>query len=117
MSYSERSAKKPKLAQPLLKHFFPAQTSLTSPDCYPDSQSAEGLNQFFTLSQPESAEPQHITLQPPIQVGQDFNPYLVAKEHTALAIRSLIRLGLPKFHGYVTMKVWICAGVLFVSGV
>ena len=79
MSNSQRSAKKPKLAQPLLKHFFPGQTLLTSPDCDPDSLSSEGLNKYPPLSQPESTEPQHITPQPTIQVGHYLYPYLVAK--------------------------------------
>ena len=77
--YSERPAKNPN-AQPLSKHFFPAQTSLTSPDSNPDSQSVEGLNEFLPLSQPESTETEHTTPQPLIQVGHDLNPYLKAKE-------------------------------------
>ena len=81
MSSSERLAKKPKFAQPILTHFFEAQasqSSLTSPDCDLDSQSPERLNEFLTLSQQEYAEPQQITPQPSIQ--KDFNPYLVDKE-------------------------------------
>ena len=49
MSYSERSAKNLSLPS-RYKNIFPAQTSLTSPVSYPDSQSAEGLNQFYPLS-------------------------------------------------------------------
>ena len=100
-------ATKPKFAQPILSHFFQAQSSLstlTSPDCDPGSQSPESPNECITLSQQESAEQQQITPQPPVQVGQDFNPYLVDKENTVMAIRSLIKLGLPKFPGYVTIQ-------------
>ena len=83
MSSSESSAKKPKFAQPILSHFLQAQSilsTLTSPDCDPGSQSPESPNECITLSQQESAEQQQITPQPPVQVGQDFNPYLVDKE-------------------------------------
>ena len=82
MSSSECLAKKPKFAQPILTHLFEAQSSqlsLASPDCNLGSQSPESLNEFFILNQQESAEPQQITPQPSVQIGQNFNPYIVDK--------------------------------------
>ena len=117
---SERFAKKPKIAQPILTHFSKHKQlnhHSLNPNCDLGSQSPVSLNEFLTLSQQESAEPQQISPQPSIQIGQDFNSYLVDKETHCHGNQKLIRLGLPKFHGYFTMQVCICAGVLFMSGV
>ena len=113
-----------------MNHFFSEQTSLTHPYYDPDSQHVEGQNELSlaqpahqdTLNIPESTELENSQLSPPppviqVGVGQDVNPYLERRENTALVIKDSIRLGLRKYNGYVSMRLWICAGVLYVFGV
>ena len=120
MSQSEQPANKLKLAQALL--FF-SQTSPTLPHYNPDCQPVEGKNKLIPLVQPahedclvstEFPEPEHIAPPPPVD---QVNPYLAAKEKYCVGNQKFNKAWLAEIPWNATMRHWICAGVLSVSGV
>ena len=69
---------------------FLAQTSLKSPNCDRDSQSAEGSKELISLPLRESTIPQHFTHQVPIQVGDVFMTRRIINKSTCSLSLSLV---------------------------